>query len=69
MTRDLETLWSIILEKVENQANPSIYLAILGSDFTEEEGEAVFKDGLDDDTDYNNTLEFINSRIKAHRKS
>jgi len=66
--RNLLTLWEIILENCETKKNPSIYQAIMESDFTEEEGESVFKDAINDDSDYNNTLNFINSRVKYHRE-
>ena len=67
--RNLQTLWIEVLKIVEVQKTQSIYVALITGEFTEEEGEAIFKDALDDDTDYLNTLEFVNSRLKYHRNN
>jgi len=67
--RTLEQLWNIILEKVENKTNPSVIDAVIESKMSEEEADAIFRDGLNDENDYNNVLNFVNSRVKFHRQT
>lgn len=64
--RNKKTLWKLILEEVEIQPKESIYKAMIKLNFSEEEGDSIFKECLDEEFEEKNKLQFINERLKFH---
>jgi len=66
--RTKKTLWKLILEEAETQDEVSIYQAMKKLKFSEEEGDLIFRECLDEESENKDTLQFVNERLKFHNK-
>lgn len=64
--RSKKKLWNLILEEIETQSEISIHKAMRKLSFSEEEGDLIFKECLDEELENKDALQFVNERIRFH---